>query len=169
MVFTPTFTVLCLCAAKFDCAGCGINIRNQCSYAVTACAQSANDPIYQYPIKAGGSQYLDLGSSCRWPAGAIWASVKGQCVASGGSSAANDRNLANLAQFTIGGASNDFYDLSNVVRMLSITDTRNPTAFGYSLTLSHLSFAFEPQICLTHLHEWFMMIDSGFYLLELKL
>ncbi|KAL3686214.1 hypothetical protein R1sor_004236 [Riccia sorocarpa] len=95
--------------------GCGINIRNSCPFTVTTCAQSGNSPINQFNIGAGGQQFLDFGSACRWPAGAVWASVRGQCAAPGNPSAANDRNLANLAEWTIGdGSGSDFYDLSNV-------------------------------------------------------
>jgi hypothetical protein len=58
---------------------------------------------------------LDFGSTCSFPAGAIWASVTGQCANPAGSNAATDRNLANLAEFTIGVGGQDTYDLSNVV------------------------------------------------------
>lgn len=88
---------------------------NSCPYTVTTCAQSANDPIYQYNLGAGAKQYLDFGSACKWPQGAIWASVKGQCAVSGIPNAANDRNLADLAEFTIGSSTGDYYDISNVV------------------------------------------------------
>jgi len=95
--------------------GCGINIVNGCPYTVTTCAQSANNPISQYNLGSGASQFLNFGSACSWPAGAIWASVGGQCAVSGTPNAAKDRNLADLAEFTIGGSGGqDTYDISNV-------------------------------------------------------
>jgi hypothetical protein len=95
--------------------GCGINIVNSCPYTVTTCAQSSQDPIYQYQLGSGAQQYLDFGSACHWPAGGIWASVTGQCANPIGSRYATDRNLADLAEFTIGpGIGVDTYDLSNV-------------------------------------------------------
>ncbi|KAL2654250.1 hypothetical protein R1flu_022378 [Riccia fluitans] len=95
--------------------GCGINIRNSCPYTVTTCAQNQNNRISQFNLGPGGQQWLDFGSACKWIAGTIWASVKGQCAAPSSGSAANDRNLANLAEFTIGdGSGSDFYDVSNV-------------------------------------------------------
>eukprot|EP00246_Nothoceros_aenigmaticus_P005380 TRINITY_DN17405_c0_g1_i1.p1 TRINITY_DN17405_c0_g1~~TRINITY_DN17405_c0_g1_i1.p1 ORF type:complete len:230 (+),score=15.64 TRINITY_DN17405_c0_g1_i1:57-746(+) len=122
-------TFLLALASAVTVAGCGINIRNTCSYAVTACAQSGLDPINQYALKAGGSQYLDFGSACRWTAGSVWASVKGQCRVTGTTNGANDRNLANIAQFSIGESSTDFYDLSNV-NAYTIPMLINPTSIA---------------------------------------
>lgn len=88
-------------------AGCVITIRNRCSYSVTACAQSGSGPVSRYNVGAGGSQAMNFGSSCSWPDGIIFPSVGGQCT---------DRNLANIAEFTLGGfANSDYYDLSNIV------------------------------------------------------
>ncbi|CAM6095874.1 unnamed protein product [Calypogeia fissa] len=108
------FAVLTFASAPINVHGCGINIVNSCPYMVTTCAQSASDPIYQYNLQSGAQQYLDFGSACKWPAGAIWASVTGQCAVTPGSSASTDRNLADLAEFTIGSSTGDYYDISNV-------------------------------------------------------
>lgn len=92
------------------CTGCGINVVNSCSYPVTTCAESGSAGTYQYQLAAGGSQYLDFGSACKWPSGVVYASITGNC-------ANPDRPLANLAEFTIGpsDSAQDTYDLSNVV------------------------------------------------------
>ncbi|BBN02253.1 hypothetical protein MPTK1_2g13870 [Marchantia polymorpha subsp. ruderalis] len=96
-------------------SGCVVTVRNNCGYSVTACAQSGNQNIAQYNLGSGGSQGIDLGSACNWQAAAVYASVTGQCAVSGSPNAATDRNLANLAEFTIpGSGGNDFYDISNV-------------------------------------------------------
>ncbi|KAL3698914.1 hypothetical protein R1sor_012990 [Riccia sorocarpa] len=119
--------------------GCGINIRNSCPYEVTTCAQNKNNKISQFNLGAGAQQRLDFGSGCKWIAGAIWPSVKGQCAAPISASAANDRNLANLAEFTIGdGSGSDYYDLSNVnaytlgmkIRVLNRGGEESPTSVG---------------------------------------
>jgi hypothetical protein len=94
--------------------GSFINVKNQCPYPVTTCAQSESGPVSQYQIGARGSQKLDFGPANRWPSGTIWASVGGRCAAPGNPSAAADRNMANLAEFHLPGSGNDFYDLSNV-------------------------------------------------------
>ncbi|BBN00740.1 hypothetical protein MPTK1_2g01690 [Marchantia polymorpha subsp. ruderalis] len=99
------FLLLVLLSADFA-TGCVITIRNRCSYSVTACAQSGSGPVSRYNVGAGGSQAMNFGSSCSWPDGIIFPSVGGQCT---------DRNLANIAEFTLGGfANSDYYDLSNI-------------------------------------------------------
>jgi hypothetical protein len=66
-------------------------------------------------------------SGCQWVAGAIWASVTGQCANPMGTNAATDRELANLAEFTIGpGSGTDTYDLSNVVSISKHTSMWHP-------------------------------------------
>lgn len=97
-----------------DATGCYVQIQNHCPYPVTTCAQSRADPIAQFQLGAGQSQTLDFGSACSWPSATIWASVRGQCVAPGGNpAAANDKNLADLAEFNLASPT-DFYDVSNV-------------------------------------------------------
>ncbi|BBM99978.1 hypothetical protein MPTK1_1g25360 [Marchantia polymorpha subsp. ruderalis] len=110
------FVVLVLASVAIDAVhGCGINVRNACGYSVTTCAQNQQNRVNQYNLGPGASVWLDFGSGCKWIAGTVWASVKGQCAAPSSAFAANDRNLANLAEFTIGdGSGSDFYDLSNV-------------------------------------------------------
>ncbi|KAG6555215.1 hypothetical protein Mapa_003255 [Marchantia paleacea] len=95
--------------------GCVITVGNNCGYEVTACSQSGQQNIDQYDLSAGTSQRIDLGTDCSWPSAVVYASVTGQCAVTGTPDAATDRNLANLAEFTIPGSGNkDFYDLSNV-------------------------------------------------------
>ncbi|BBN13808.1 hypothetical protein MPTK1_6g06550 [Marchantia polymorpha subsp. ruderalis] len=95
--------------------GCVITISNNCNYMVTACSQTGQQNIDQWDLSAGTSQAIDLGTACSWPSAVVYASVTGQCAVTGTPYAATDRNLANLAEFTIPGSGNqDFYDLSNV-------------------------------------------------------
>lgn len=99
----------------FVAAGCVVKIRNRCPFSVTACSQTQQQDIVQYDLRAGASQTVDLGATCIWTAAVVYASVTGKCAVTGIPNAATDRNLANLAEFTIGSNGLDFYDLSNVV------------------------------------------------------
>ncbi|OAE26947.1 hypothetical protein AXG93_2277s1000 [Marchantia polymorpha subsp. ruderalis] len=82
---------------------------------VTACSQTWQQNIDQWDLSAGTSQAIDLVTACSWPSAVVYASVTGQCAVIGTPYAATDRNLANLAEFTIPGSGNqDFYDLSSV-------------------------------------------------------
>ncbi|OAE25145.1 hypothetical protein AXG93_3217s1620 [Marchantia polymorpha subsp. ruderalis] len=108
--------------------GCVITIGNNCNDSVTACSQSGQQDIIQFNLSAGTSQFIDLGTVCSWPSAVVYASVTGQCAVTGTPNAATDRNLANLAEFTIPGTSNqDFYDLSNVNAYTIPMSIRAPT------------------------------------------
>lgn len=90
---------------------------------VTACSQTWQQNIDQWDLSAGTSQAIDLVTACSWPSAVVYASVTGQCAVIETPYAATDRNLANLAEFTIPGSGNqDFYDLSSVVSISSLCE-----------------------------------------------
>lgn len=84
-----------------------INVRSQCSYALTACDQAAGTGVTCYALQNGGSHLLDVGSV--WEGGLIWG-YPGTDTSQGNLA----KPQANLAEFTIGLNGQDFYDLSNV-------------------------------------------------------
>ncbi|KAL2641337.1 hypothetical protein R1flu_008924 [Riccia fluitans] len=126
--------------------GCVVNVNNNCPYEVTACSQTQSDNIAQVNLAAGGSAAIDLGGACSWPAAVVYASVTGQCAVSGTPNAATDRNLANLAEFTIGANGQDTYDLSNV-NAYTIGLAINPSNSGctsISCTINDISGFCQP-------------------------
>ncbi|KAL3677706.1 hypothetical protein R1sor_020662 [Riccia sorocarpa] len=126
--------------------GCVVNIQNNCPFQVTGCSQTQTQDIAQYNLAAGGSAAVDLGGACSWPAAVVYASVTGQCAVSGQPAAATDRNLANLAEFTIGANGQDTYDLSNV-NAYTIGLAINPSNSGctsISCTIGDISGFCQP-------------------------
>ncbi|KAG0586748.1 hypothetical protein KC19_2G114000 [Ceratodon purpureus] len=113
----------CVCATK-------INVRNQCSFAVTACDQGQGSGVTCYALQNGGQQQKDVGAS--WPGGLFWGFPSGSGDAGQGNAA---KPQANLAEFTIGSNGQDYYDLSNVNAynlplMINPTNTNGDTISG---------------------------------------
>ncbi|OAE29327.1 hypothetical protein AXG93_3102s1540 [Marchantia polymorpha subsp. ruderalis] len=134
--------------------GCVVKIRNRCPFSVTACSQTQQQDIVQYDLRAGASQTVDLGATCIWTAAVVYASVTGKCAVTGIPNAATDRNLANLAEFTIGSNGLDFYDLSNV-NAYTIGMTISPSSEScksVGCTIDDISSFCQPNnVLLTHL------------------
>jgi len=90
-------------------AGTTINVRSQCSFALTACDQAQGTGVTCYVLNNGGSHVITVDT---WPGGLVW----GFPGASGDPVQGNNaKPQANLAEFTIGSNGQDSYDLSNVV------------------------------------------------------
>lgn len=91
-----------------------INIRNQCSFVVSACDQAKGTGVTCSALPNGGSKLLDVGSV--WVGGLIWGFPSDSADPNQGNLA---KPQANVAEFTIGQNGQDSYDLSNVVRGFS--------------------------------------------------
>jgi len=89
-----------------------INIKNQCSETISACAtcNSCGGKVNCYALAPrNGNQAIDVGSN--WPGGLIWGYPGGSASPADGNSA---KPQADLAEFTIGAGGQDSYDISNV-------------------------------------------------------
>lgn len=64
----------------------------------------------------GGRQQINVGGN--WPAGVIWGFPGGSANPNEGN---NAKPQANLAEFTIGAGGMDYYDISNVVRNITVS------------------------------------------------
>jgi len=101
--------VLTLLAISSSVQGTTINVRSQCSSALTACSQAQGTGVACFVLNNGGSNTLDVGAV--WTGGLIWGYPGDSNDPVIGN---NAKPQANLAEFTIGSGDQDFYDLSNV-------------------------------------------------------
>ena len=98
----------------FAFAATKINVRNQCAFVVSACDQGGGSGVTCYALQNGGQRQKDVGAS--WPGGLIWGFPSGSGDSNQGN---NAKPQANLAEFTIGSNGQDYYDLSNVVSVIT--------------------------------------------------
>lgn len=101
--------VLTLLAISSAVQGTTINVRSQCSSALTACDQAQGTDVTCYVLNNGDSNLLDVGTV--WQGGLIWGFPGNSGDPVQGN---NAKPQANLAEFTIGLNGQDSYDLSNV-------------------------------------------------------
>ncbi|CAM6051300.1 unnamed protein product [Sphagnum compactum] len=89
-----------------------INIRNQCSETISACATCniCGGQVNCYALAPyNGFQVIDVGPN--WPGGVIWGYPGGSANPTDGN---NAKPQADLAEITIGAGGEDYYDISNV-------------------------------------------------------
>lgn len=115
--------VLLVLAATTSVYGAQINVRNQCSYVISACDQAGSGPVTCYALQNGQAHLLDVGAS--WSGGLIWGFPSDNPDTNQGNLA---KPQANLAEFTIT-SPQDSYDLSNV-NAYNLPLAINPTSIA---------------------------------------
>jgi hypothetical protein len=110
-----------------------IDIKNQCSYDITACDE-ATSRVTCYVLTGGSQSQVEIDVGATW-SGTIWGLPSSLGDGSLGYQAMTQ---ANLAEFSINSNSTDFYDLSNVVSFPNSTKTCMSMCPNYLIPAANL-------------------------------